>query len=101
MNNLKWLEKWYQHNCDGSWEHFYGIKIETLDNPGWHVKIELNETDYTDLQADEVSWDKGKDNWIKCFISNGIFNGFGDCMKLEMIIEIFKEWVENKNKKIL
>ena len=42
---INWLENWYSSQCDGSWEHFYGIKIETLDNPGWAVEIDLCETE--------------------------------------------------------
>ena len=97
MNSISWLEKWYQHNCDGFWEHSYGIKIETLDNPGWHVKIDLRETDYLYLESKELSEDIADDNWVKCSITNGMFNGFGDCMKLETIIQIFREWVEGDN----
>lgn len=40
---LKWLENWYSSNCDGDWEHGYGIRIETLDNPVWAVRINLEE----------------------------------------------------------
>ena len=29
------LQKWYKSQCNGDWEHSFGIKIETLDNPGW------------------------------------------------------------------
>jgi hypothetical protein len=32
---LNELQVWYGAQCNGSWEHTYGIKIETLDNPGW------------------------------------------------------------------
>lgn len=34
-NIFEWLQKWYKSQCDGDWEHEYGIKIETVDNPGW------------------------------------------------------------------
>ena len=44
MDILKWLEKWYFSMCDGSWEHFYGVKIDTLDNPGWMVLIDIIDT---------------------------------------------------------
>ncbi|MFK0239099.1 Imm53 family immunity protein, partial [Streptomyces vinaceus] len=27
------------------WEHEWGVKIATLDNPGWTVEIDLEETD--------------------------------------------------------
>lgn len=97
MSNLKWLQEWYKKNCDGRWEHSYGIIIETLDNPGWHVKIELKETDYVDLQPNELSWDKGDNDWFKCSISNEIFDGCGDCMKLEMIMGIFKKWIDEES----
>ena len=23
-----WLQEWYKNQCDGDWEHEYGIKIE-------------------------------------------------------------------------
>lgn len=94
MNNIVWLEEWYKYNCDGWWEHSYGIEIETLDNPGWHVKIDISETDYADLKPKELSQYIANNNWIKCSINNGVFNGFGDCMKLAMIIQTFKKWIE-------
>lgn len=31
-------------NCDNDWEHSYGLRIATLDNPGWSVEISLNDT---------------------------------------------------------
>ncbi|UCH44768.1 MAG: hypothetical protein JSV11_10785 [Nitrospiraceae bacterium] len=41
MNNFDRLNRWYINQCNGDWEHQYGIVIETLDNPGWRVKIDL------------------------------------------------------------
>lgn len=35
------LERWYAAQCNGDWEHTYGITIETLDNPGWTFKWSL------------------------------------------------------------
>ena len=32
---------WYKTNCDGDWEHSYGITLQTLDNPGWHLTVDL------------------------------------------------------------
>lgn len=39
MDVFQWLQEWYIQNCDGDWEHCYGIKIGTLDNPGWSIDI--------------------------------------------------------------
>ena len=41
---LKVLQQWYQSKCDGTWEHMYGVEIDTLDNPGWTVSL-TGETD--------------------------------------------------------
>ena len=40
-------EEWYNGNCDGDWQHEYGIKIETVDNPG-SIKIALS---YTPIES--------------------------------------------------
>lgn len=42
--NLNWLMNWYVRECNNDWEHSYGVKIDTLDNPGWTIEIDLRET---------------------------------------------------------
>lgn len=37
--NVEILEKWFQSKCDGNWENFFGVTIETTDNPGWWIRI--------------------------------------------------------------
>ncbi|WP_201783398.1 Imm53 family immunity protein [Brevibacillus reuszeri] len=27
MEIIKWLENYYSSNCDGDWEHGYGIRV--------------------------------------------------------------------------
>lgn len=91
-NNIGWIENWYKQNCDGYWEHLYGVTIETLDNPGWSVKIDLAETRYENMKFEKIFWDKG-DDWLVCSIKDKCFYGCGDCLKLEEIIEVFRDWV--------
>src|SRR5664280_3839686 len=50
MNELQQLQGWYESQCDGDWEHTYGLRIETLDNPGWSLTVDLEDTD---LEAKE------------------------------------------------
>jgi len=38
------IEKWYRSRCDGDWEHHWDASIETLDNPGWRIQLDLRET---------------------------------------------------------
>lgn len=95
MSELEWLEQWYSEVCDGVWEHLYGIEIETLDNPGWRVKIDLRETAYEKACFNEIRKDNGEKDWLICRMENGIFEGCGDCCKLKTIIAIFRNCVEN------
>lgn len=44
-DSIKLLQNWYASQCDGEWEEQYGVKIDTLDNPGWNVRIGLDETE--------------------------------------------------------
>ncbi len=45
MNVIKELQIWYASHCNGEWEHSFGVGIDTLDNPGWWVKINLTGTE--------------------------------------------------------
>ena len=44
MSALSRLEAWYMRQCNDDWEHQYGVKIDTLDNPGWSVTVDLIDT---------------------------------------------------------
>ena len=96
MNYIKWLEEWYKSQCDGEWEHLYGVKIDTLDNPGWRVTIDLVDTELENKKYDEYELvnKEDDDDWLFCRVKNGRFEGGGDPSKLEAIIQRFKEWVE-------
>lgn len=89
MNQIKWLQDWYSQNCINKWEHFHGVEIGTLDNPGWYVNIDLRETKYQNLGMEKIEREMREDDWIVCEIVNGVFRGFGDNRKLEEIFNIF------------
>ncbi len=95
MSLLKWLEEWYKSQCDGEWEHLFGIKIYTLDNPGWRIAIDLADTELENKKYDAYQVITNEDSdWIFCHVKDGCFEGAGDPSKLEEIIQRFKEWVE-------
>jgi hypothetical protein len=37
MSCIERIQKWYLEQCNGDWEHSYGIEITTMDNPGWYI----------------------------------------------------------------
>ena len=92
---LDWIANWYISQCDGRWEHFYGIKIDTLDNSGWGVEIDLSDTDLIDKPFTNIEKDISDSDWMFCRINNNKFEGSGDTKKLNEILEVFKTWVES------
>ena len=94
MDLIRWLQHWYDCNCDGEWEHFHGVEIGTLDDPGWYVHIDLKETPHSSLTMAELRRDAADDDWLHCRIEDGIFKGTGDSQKLEEILTRFKSLVE-------
>lgn len=92
MEILKWLETWYSEHCDGDWEHSFGIKIDTIDNPGWSIEIDLNETEYADRQLDYKLKEISADNWYGIKIE--IYKAVCDPSKLESMLLEFKKWTE-------
>jgi Immunity protein 53 len=93
MTITNWLQEWYLQACDGTWEHSHGIRIDTLDNPGWHVRIDLAQTPYANAVAREISLENSETDWLRCSLQGEQFNGYGDPGKLERIIQMFKEWL--------
>jgi hypothetical protein len=86
------LEKWYNFHCDGSWEHSWGIKIDTLDNPGWSVIIDLDETNLTTKPFPEVHDVGDGPHWIHCRVKENKFRGSGGPFMLTRILETFLQW---------
>jgi hypothetical protein len=91
MNTLIELQQWYRSQCNGDWEHSYGIKIDTLDNPGWSVTIELTDTDLADRSFIEVQRPHEID-WIHCRVRDRKFEGHGGPLMLDEVLRIFLAW---------
>ena len=92
MNVFQQLSDWYMSQCDGDWEHSYGVVIETLDNPGWRIKIDLAETRLSGRFFDAVQINNSETDWIVVEIQEDAFIGHGDPSKLEKIVQIFVKW---------
>jgi|ERR1041385_262949 hypothetical protein len=92
---LQRLQQWYNLQCDQEWEHSCGVEIDTLDNPGWSLKIDL-----TSAPLQYKAFSEAKENyehetkWITCFVRDGKFMGACGSEKLEEMVEIFLDWAE-------
>ena len=99
-NTFGRLSAWYSSQCNGIWEQDSRISIESCDNPGWWVKIDLKGTPLLDQAFASIAkgvdaWGHpNKESWIHCQVKDGKFSGAGDPERLEEILILFLTWAE-------
>lgn len=97
---LSRLMRWYDANCNEEWEHSCGVKIDTLDNPGWLVVINLEGTGIALESIPPTKVYRDKDDWFECSVQPGCvftsdgeghskFVGYGGPRNLEEMIGYF------------
>src|SRR5271170_7418203 len=96
-DSLKFLQQWYADHCDGEWEHHYGIKIETLDNPGWRVTIDLTDTGLQEFPLTAIEH-RMEDRllWCRCWRDERAFQAACGAYGLKAVVATFIEW-ESRN----
>jgi hypothetical protein len=94
-NPLSNLAKWYESHCDGKWEHAHRIKIQTIDNPGFSVEINLIDTglEKIDYVATEVEYEG---DWINTYKSKEM-KWVAACSPnmLNEVISLFLKWSQS------
>jgi hypothetical protein len=89
------LERWYASQCNGEWEHGSGVRIDTLDNPGWRVRINLRDTKKQGSALERVKIDRTDDDWIQYWVEKQDFHVACGPTNLSEAIEIFVRWFES------
>lgn len=90
------MARWYESQCDGGWEHDFGVTIESQDNPGWGVKIDLAGTEcegHTFARVEHNIANREDDtDWWECWTEDNVFHGFGGPCHLRTLLEAFRDW---------
>ncbi len=93
---LSRLERWYHSHCDGDWEHGEGVKIQTRDNPGWHVRISVAGTALESRPFDRIEVERHDDDWLQAWLEDGSWNAFGGPLNLREMLTIFLAWADTE-----
>jgi Immunity protein 53 len=94
MDAIEFLQAWYHAQTNGEWEHARGVTIETLDNPGWRVTIDLLDTPLAGIAMAPIRLEKSPLDWLVCEVERDQFRGNGDPQKLLVILQAFQSWAE-------
>lgn len=88
------LQMWYASHCDGEWEHDYGVRIYTLDNPGWSVSIDLKGTALSGRLFAAVNIRNSDQDWIVGELEGGIVRIRCGPDNLSQALQLFLDWAE-------
>ena len=88
------LQQWYLSQCDGDWEHSEGVRIDTLDNPGWAFKVDLQGTTLEERPFPNLDRGAGTSDWLHCHRTESAFEGYGGPLMLGEMIAVFLDWAQ-------
>ncbi|MFT4637113.1 MAG: hypothetical protein ACI8T1_000422 [Verrucomicrobiales bacterium] len=94
--DLSRLASWYASQCNGTWEQECGMRLETLDNPGWCLTVDLHHTALGEKEMKEISEGCDADAmpttpvWIHCSVQESQFVGACDQTQPHRLLEIFE-----------
>ncbi|MFE9809303.1 immunity 53 family protein [Streptomyces sp. NPDC005548] len=89
---LDWLQRWYAAQCDGDWEHEWGVRIATLDNPGWTVDIDLEDTSLAGRPYAGIHLRRSESDWVITKVSDKVFEAACGPLNLSELLGLFREW---------
>ncbi len=93
---LESLMNWYQSNCDGDWEHQNGLEIQTLDNPGWWLEVDLIGTSMDGCVIPRRLIERTENDWVNVNTKKNKFEASGGPGNLAEIIGLFVAFVEGR-----
>lgn len=102
MNEIDRIQQGYRNQCDDDWEHAYGVKIDTLDNPGWSLPVDLIGTALEQAPFDPIAYRVGEnsepegEDWYVCKTEDSQFKGFGGPNHLKTLLNVFLSWAEKE-----
>lgn len=90
------LVSWYQSCCDGDWEHQYGVKIDTLDNPGWTLSADLQGTRRAGVEVAYKLVERTEHDWVAVEVAGDTFRAHGGPGNLAEMLALFAAFVEGR-----
>lgn len=98
-DELSELQAWFAAQCRGGWEHEDGIEINTLDNPGWRVVIQLDGTPLECASFSDIEENyEHETEWLRCWVADGRFQAAGGPDQLSRILRIFLDWAARQSR---
>ncbi|GGY90672.1 rhodanese-related sulfurtransferase [Streptomyces nitrosporeus] len=92
---IQFIQSWYASNCNGEWEHEFGVRMATSDNPGWHIEIDVTETDLEGVHVAREKHELLEGRWMIAWSDGVVFQLACDPLSL-CCVDVFFEEVAGK-----
>ncbi|MFJ2027030.1 immunity 53 family protein [Streptomyces sp. NPDC087897] len=90
----RYIQSWYASNCDGEWEHEFGIRMATTDNPGWHIEIDVSETELEGVRIPRERCELPEGGWMIAWSDGTVFQAACAPGALGDVDALFEHWAE-------
>jgi len=95
---LRRLCDWYLGRCDGDRDVCRTIRIATQEQCEWLVTIDLSGTEWEGLSQSPRSVPVSMYEWYESEIADGLFVGRGGIKRLETVLELFFEAIDESER---
>src|SRR5687768_11597382 len=105
MTDLDWLAAWFQRESSEAWLREHGVRLDSTENPGWWLRVDLAGTSLESRAHDGVLFYEGEPardeagqvvvvgkpghsytrcgaSWFVCGIDERVFHAAGDAARL-------------------
>ena len=89
MNSISKLCTWYANQSPDDWQE---VRIVTIDNPGWSLKVDLEGTALSPKPFAETRRDSSDTDWLVARKNGNVFEAFGGPLNLDEMIGVFVTW---------
>ncbi len=96
--DLFWLTEWFDSQCNGDWEHCYGIDIRNDSGSTWSLEIDIAYTELDNQLFDSFDIKRSEKDWASCLIKpanmGNVLYCYGGLSNLPEMLRIFRNWAE-------
>lgn len=91
-DDFAWLQAWYYIHCNGTWELMKRIHLETLENAGWLITINVKDTELETADFRIITILNSQNDWLGCEVKNKVFQGQCGPFNLPDVLKVFRNW---------
>jgi hypothetical protein len=91
------LQAWFAARCDGNWEQEYGVTIQTVEEPGWELRVDLVGTPLQGVVLAREGVTRDDEDWCEAWSDGYTFHAVGGPHNLDDLVGSFLSFAERRS----